>query len=114
MTTKQSIPVFVLLLSIRLALTCAIIQTIKTLFSPVIQLVLCFVWKDSEVLKLYLWVPTLSSGHLSIWTLTLHPVFLHILDLCDALSEVRGEAGSVLLAWGRENDQYLTLSPRIG
>lgn len=43
-------------------------------------------------------------------TPTLHPVLLHLLDLGDALSQVGGEASSVLLARSREDDQHLPLS----
>lgn len=55
-----------------------------------------------------------SCDHCNVTTtLTLHPVLLHVLDLCDALSEVGGEACSVLLARRREDDQHLPLSPGV-
>ena len=58
--------------------------------------------------------PTMKQPLQLCRSLTLHPVLLHVLDLCDALSEVGGEASSVLLARSREDDQHLPLSSRIG
>lgn len=58
--------------------------------------------------------PTIKQPLQLYRSLTLHPVLLHVLDLGDALSEVGGEASSVLLARSREDDQHLPLSSRIG
>lgn len=58
--------------------------------------------------------PTIKQPLQLYRSLTLHPVLLHVLDLGDALSEVGGEASSVLLARSREDDQHLPLSSGIG
>ena len=43
-------------------------------------------------------------------TLTLHTVFLHLLHLSDALSQITDEARAVLLTRSCEDDQDLTLA----
>lgn len=69
------------------------------------------IWSDN------IWGSSDQEGGANGWleqTLTLHSVLFHVLDLSNALTQVGGEASSVLLAGCCEDDQYLALAARIG